>query len=241
VPQSNISETGGGGTNPGTGALQNGVAKTGLTAAQSQMLSHYIDVPSGQSKLVVSQSGGTGDADLYVRLGQAPSQQTYDCRPYQTGSNESCTINNPQAGRWYVGNYAYAAFSGLSLTATYSASGNTAPNACASQSPVDYIAIEAGKQYCVVAGDNNAYTYFYLYNDVAGQQLRFELYGSNSGNADLYFSSSSWPTTSSYQQRSINSGNTEAINTGALAVGWHYIAVHANPSRGQTTLVVKKQ
>lgn len=242
VPQSNISETGGGGgTNPGSGVLQNGVAKTGLSAAQNQMLSHYIDVPAGQSKLVVTQNGGTGDADLYVRLGQAPTQQSYDCRPYQSGSNESCTINNPAAGRWYVGNFAYAAFSGLSLTATFSGGGGgNQPNACATQGPVDYIQVEAGKQYCVVAGSGGGYSYFYLYNTVAGQKLKFELYGGSSGNADLYYSNSGWPTSSSYQLRSTNSGNTESISTGALSVGWHNIAIHANPDRGQTTLVISK-
>jgi hypothetical protein len=36
---------------------------------------------------------GTGDADLYVRIGQAPSTTLYDCRPYKTGSKESCKVN----------------------------------------------------------------------------------------------------------------------------------------------------
>lgn len=242
TPQSNISETGGGGSNPGTGALQNGVSKPGLSAAQNQMLSHYIDVPAGQSKLVINQTGGTGDADLYVKLGQAPTQQSYDCRPYQTGNTESCTINNPAAGRWYVGNYAYAAFANLSLTATFSSSGGgNQPDACTTQSPVDYVQVEADKQYCVVAGSNGGYSYFYLYNTVAGQKLKFALYGGSTGNADLYYSSTGWPTSSSYQLRSTNSGNSESITTGALSVGWHNIAIQANPERGQTTLVISKQ
>ena len=28
-------------------------------------------------------SGGTGDADLYVRAGSKPTTSTYDCRPYK--------------------------------------------------------------------------------------------------------------------------------------------------------------
>ena len=35
---------------------------------------------------------GTGDADLYVRIGSAPTTTTYDCRPYKESSNESCTL-----------------------------------------------------------------------------------------------------------------------------------------------------
>ena len=39
---------------------------------------------------------GTGDADLYVRIGAAPTTATYDCRPYKTGSNESCKVTLAQ-------------------------------------------------------------------------------------------------------------------------------------------------
>jgi hypothetical protein len=39
---------------------------------------------------------GTGDADLYVKIGGKPTTSTYDCRPYKTGSNESCTVNLAQ-------------------------------------------------------------------------------------------------------------------------------------------------
>lgn len=35
---------------------------------------------------------GTGDADLYLRIGSAPTTTVYDCRPYEDGSNESCQV-----------------------------------------------------------------------------------------------------------------------------------------------------
>lgn len=35
---------------------------------------------------------GTGDADLYVRIGSAPTTRTYDCRPYRNGSVETCEV-----------------------------------------------------------------------------------------------------------------------------------------------------
>ncbi len=35
---------------------------------------------------------GTGDADLYIRVGQAPTSTTFDCRPYSVGSVESCEV-----------------------------------------------------------------------------------------------------------------------------------------------------
>jgi hypothetical protein len=39
---------------------------------------------------------GTGDADLYVKIGGAPTLSSYDCRPYKTGSNESCKVTLAQ-------------------------------------------------------------------------------------------------------------------------------------------------
>ena len=35
---------------------------------------------------------GTGDADLYIRVGEAPSLTLFDCRPYSVGSVESCEV-----------------------------------------------------------------------------------------------------------------------------------------------------
>ncbi|MEC9390636.1 MAG: pre-peptidase C-terminal domain-containing protein [Myxococcota bacterium] len=38
-------------------------------------------------------SDGDGDADLYVRKSAAPTEDEYDCRPYDPHSNESCSLN----------------------------------------------------------------------------------------------------------------------------------------------------
>ena len=65
-------------------------------------------------------SGGTGDADMYVKLGSAPTSSSYGCRPYKSGNAETCTFNAPTAGTYYVNVRAYAAYSGVSLKATIS-------------------------------------------------------------------------------------------------------------------------
>lgn len=61
-------------------------------------------------------SGGTGDADLYVRFGAAPTAQAWDCRPYIAGNNEICTFNPSQSGTYYVMIDDYQAYSGVTLT-----------------------------------------------------------------------------------------------------------------------------
>jgi Zn-dependent metalloprotease len=109
-----VSCSGGG----GSGTLQNGVAVTGLFGATSQELSYTVTVPAGTSSLTIASSGGSGDADLYVKLGSAPSTTSYSCRPYLTGNNESCTFSAP-SGTYYIKLRGYSAFSGVSLKATW--------------------------------------------------------------------------------------------------------------------------
>lgn len=64
---------------------------------------------------------GTGDADLYVRIGTAPTATLYDCRPYKAGSKESCRVNLATDAPIHVMVRGYAATSNFSLT------GNIAP------------------------------------------------------------------------------------------------------------------
>jgi len=102
-----------------TGGLQNGVAVTGLSAAKNAKLNYTVNIPAVAKNLKIAISGGTGDADLYVRFGSAPTTSTYDCRPYITGNTESCSVTTPQTGTYYIMLNGYAAFSGVSLKATW--------------------------------------------------------------------------------------------------------------------------
>ncbi|WP_425510164.1 S8 family peptidase [Xanthomonas indica] len=117
--QNGSSGGGGGGGGGSSNELQDGVAVTNLSANTGSSLNYTVKVPSGASSLVVNISGGSGDADLYVRFGSAPTDSAYDCRPYRNGNTESCTFNSPQAGTYYVRVKAYSTFSGVSLKADY--------------------------------------------------------------------------------------------------------------------------
>jgi len=76
-----------------------------------------VEVPAGSKKLSVTTSAGRGDVDLYVKFGSKPTNSSYDCRPYKTGNNESCTVSSPRAGVYYVVLKTYAPYSGVSLKA----------------------------------------------------------------------------------------------------------------------------
>ena len=53
---------------------------------------HYgpFDVAAGEK--IDAVMTGTGDADLYVRFGEQPTKEAYDCRPYANGTNETCNL-----------------------------------------------------------------------------------------------------------------------------------------------------
>ncbi len=128
------------GTPPPTGSnvLTNGVAKTGLSGATGTGTNYTMDVPSGATNLKFAMSGGTGDADLYVKFGSAPTTSSYDCRSWASGNTETCNIANAQAGTYHVLIQAYAAYSGASLTGSFTtAAANVAPTASFTSSCTD--------------------------------------------------------------------------------------------------------
>ena len=112
---------------PVDSVLVNGVAKTNLAGAQGDEVHFSFDVPAGATNLSFVMSGGTGDADLYVQYGAAPTSSNYDCRPWKGGNSESCPIANVQSGTYYAMLQGYSAFSGVSLVASYDA-GSTGGN-----------------------------------------------------------------------------------------------------------------
>lgn len=113
---------------PSGGTLTKGVAVTGLSASTGNSLNYTLVVPSGASNLTFTMSGGTGDADLYVQFGSAPTDSSYVCRPYLSGNSETCTIAAPSAGTYYVRVKAYSSFSGVSLVGDYSTGGGGGGN-----------------------------------------------------------------------------------------------------------------
>ena len=115
--------TGGGGG--GGTVLENGTPVTNLSGAQSAELRYTMVVPAGASNLQFQISGGSGDADLYVRFGSAPTTSAYDCRPYLGGNNEICTFAAPQAGTYHVMLRGFSAFSGVTLRGSYSTGGGS--------------------------------------------------------------------------------------------------------------------
>jgi serine protease len=80
-----------------------------------------INVPAGEALLRVEISGGTGDADLYVKKGEKPTAKSWDYAPYLHGNNEVVEVQDPAAAAWYIMIRGYQAYAGLTLKACFHA------------------------------------------------------------------------------------------------------------------------
>ncbi len=103
--------------------ITNGVAVTGVSGAAGSDKLYSLDVPAGATGLKFVTSGGTGDADLYVKFGSAPTTTSFDCKSETSTNAETCNIATAQTGKYYVLVRGYSAYSGLSLTGSYTAGG----------------------------------------------------------------------------------------------------------------------
>ena len=98
--------------------LTPGTARTGLGGATNTRRYFKIVVPAGKTELKIEMSGGTGDADMYVKQGALPDTDVWDCRPFEGGNAEVCTFANPAAGTWFIMLEAFATYANVSLLGT---------------------------------------------------------------------------------------------------------------------------
>jgi hypothetical protein len=78
-----------------------------------------IDVPDGVTMLSASITGGSGDADLYLNHQTVPTRNSFDCRPYLWGNEESCTVDAPASGQWFTGVRAYSTVADVTINWSY--------------------------------------------------------------------------------------------------------------------------
>lgn len=75
------------------------VQTSGVAGSEQQ---YFLDVPEGARNLFIQISGGSGDADLYMRYLSVPTLEDYHCRPFLAGNNETCFQASAPAGRYHV-------------------------------------------------------------------------------------------------------------------------------------------
>jgi len=100
--EDNIFVPGGGGGGGGGGdgdAHWAGMHEQGTVARSQESRFTTPKLAAGTYEFTMT---GTADADLYVRIGQDPTDQLFDCRPFLTGTNETCTVDLPAAAQIHL-------------------------------------------------------------------------------------------------------------------------------------------
>ncbi|MEN9865138.1 MAG: hypothetical protein RL748_728 [Pseudomonadota bacterium] len=99
--------------------LTNAVTVTGISLASKASKMYSIVVPAGKTNLTVKLAAGTGDGDLYIKAGSAPTTTSFGWKSTGATNTETISINSPVANTYYIMVYGYSAVSGTTLNATH--------------------------------------------------------------------------------------------------------------------------
>ena len=204
-------------------ALTNGVARTGISGAEKEQLFFTLDVPAGATNLQFNTTGGSGDADLYVKFASRPTLNSYDCNSTTSTSTESCNISNAQAGTYYVMVEAWNVISGVSLTGSYSGDNGGVTPINRTESNINVT--------------TNNWSRFTQDLSAGYSTLNISIAG-GSGDADLYVNFGSPSSTSSYLCRPYKNGNNEECTFENPQSGTWYIDLRGYSIASGVTLNV---
>jgi len=212
--------------NGGVPTLTSGVPVTGLGGGADQQKLFAITVPAGQPVLRVQLSGdgGTGDADLYVRAGAAPTPTTFDCSSENGGNNERCTFYHPAAATYFVMVRPRFGYSNATLIATFGV--DTTP-ALSNGVPVTGLSGAAGWP----TGE----TFFKLTVPAGVSRVVFETTGV--GDADLYVKLGAEPSQNRFDCRPSRADSNESCTFTSPAAGDYFVMVRAFSSYSGLTIV----
>ena len=177
---------------PGPGTPTSATASGTLALGQSANHGPYDVVANSYFKVVMS---GTGNPDLYVSFGTAPTATSFYCRPALSGASETCNVLVPEGQT-----KAYIMVKS-SNTATYSLSIDyTRPSATGGPAS----ATASGTLALGQSANHGPY-------DVVANSY-FKVVMSGTGNPDLYVSFGTAPTATSFYCRPALSGASETCN-----------------------------
>lgn len=211
--------------------------------------SFYFWVEEDNTQVTISTAGGSGNANLYFHADSWPDAGNAQKRSEGAGNSESITVTVNRGWR-YVSVNTDSEYSGVTLRLALGSGGNnggdtgggtpnpgTLTNACASQSPVSYTALESGVAVCASEGRNDYYVY------VPAGTAKLTLRSAHgSGDVSLYGASGYWPTDYSHHAVSATAGtNTESFSVTNPSTGWYYFLVQGEAGTSGVTVQMDLQ
>ncbi|MCJ8271563.1 MAG: collagenase [Psychrosphaera sp.] len=194
---------------------------------------YTLEVPADASDLSFSTSGGTGDGDLYVRFGSAPTSSDYDCFLNKSGNEETCDISTAQEGTYHVMVHGWSGYS-TELTGSFTSdgggtgNGSNVPDACAISSPIADGDLIAGEATCM----SDANTVWFAIGGVENHSSIAITTGNGTGDLAVYYKTGGWPDASDNHGSSDNAGNDECIylTTNLANSYWGYLKITGGAS-----------
>jgi serine protease len=186
-----------------------------ISGSEKEELVFNFTAPANSAGATFSIQGGSGDADLYVKYDSDATVDTYDCRPWLSGNNESCSLT--ELGSYSVMVRGYNTFSDVSLTANY-VELDPAPTP-----PVEGIEIGNNDVQWNLTGAQNEELLFWVDvpDYVSGVWVQT---WSGTGDADLWVKKGSAPTAQNNDCLASTSGNEETCTMEAIG-GRYFIKV----------------
>ncbi|WP_326491679.1 M4 family metallopeptidase [Myxococcus stipitatus] len=182
-----------------------------FSGTRSKWTYFEADVPEGAQDLRFTLSGGTGDADIYVRFNTPPTTSLFDCRPYKTGNNEECAFATPSAGKWFVFVHGFTDFANATLVMTYK--GGFVPL----QPNVEVGDLSAAQD------DSTGFIVDIPERDDGGTRNITVRVNGGTGNVDLYVRRLAIPTHSEYDCRSMKESPDERCDLKYVDGGRYYV------------------
>lgn len=206
--------------------LNNNQAVT-LNAAEGAQLKYKFWVPTTKTQVLIKISGGSGDADMFIRRGSQPTFITWDFRPFLVGNNEQVTINNPTpstSGTWYyIMVHAFEAISNVTLLAQYQNDPRMAGN---------------GGLLKNLADPEDAYRHAHIDVPPGATKLIIKTSG-GTGDMDLYVNFSLPADEDRWDYRPFKVGNNETVTVNNPAAGTWWIMMHSYATYGGVKLTAE--
>ncbi|MET1256197.1 pre-peptidase C-terminal domain-containing protein [Aliikangiella maris] len=206
---------------PIVNVISNGVPWVGISNPNKGTDYFYkIDVPYGATDIKFEMSGGTGDADLYVKFNTPSTSTSWDCRPFKEGNNETCNMTSTR-GTYYIRINAYNAFSDVSLKASYTGGIDTVT------ASAENINVPKSKWLR------------YTYKLPVGLASMTVSISGNNGDADLYVTKAQKSTGSVFDCRPYKTGSNEFCTFNYPDSGTWYLDIYGAEAASDVTLKIE--
>lgn len=102
-----------------TPELNDGVPVTGLSGNRGSQMQYTFTTTDYRNVNIktIAEAASLGDVDLYVKFGQPATTNSYDCRPYRNGNDETCSFTNKGPGTYYIMLNGYRDYDKVTLVA----------------------------------------------------------------------------------------------------------------------------